>query len=485
MQSIFLGYGKSEDPNSWVLFIGDDINTDASPTNPGRFYGGANYMALEVDNQGNYLVGSTRYQSSSVNGLLYLSKISNQGLLLWEFELTEQYGTGPLYDCRTYMEDIVVDDENAIYVTGSIVTTGAQNGFLMKLSDTGLVQWQQHWAYPNVSYTNVGYKVRFNDNNDPVVFGTYNYTRGYEVGGHLQHGICYAFDKVNGTRLTDTMFIGSSGGLGSCYFYDADRIGDYFYIRMNGYYTHSPYVGGRSQSAIIKTNMSCTTLEAIQNTHIGSNSNVYIYEGLETNGTNVAATTQLNDGAGGGPKQWHIFDTDLNQLYGWRYSNSAAGVIQGLNHNWVYEGNFIYAAVTTNDELVHFFKFNMTTGAIIWQNKMQGDTNNKIASNTYNESYLRKDADGYLVYLNSTNKTELYGDAHVLISFRVPEDGTALGDYGNYEYSASTDVSLTTTDPPTGTNPAVYPSATGPTDYGDPAVVDQDPNIPIYKVSKI
>ena len=64
-----------------------------------------------------------------------------------------------LYDCRTYMEDIVVDDENAIYVTGSIVTTGAQNGFLMKLSDTGLVQWQQHWAYPDVSYTNVGYKV--------------------------------------------------------------------------------------------------------------------------------------------------------------------------------------------------------------------------------------------------------------------------------------------------------------------------------------
>ena len=63
MQSIFLGYGKSEDPNSWVLFIGDDINTDASPTNPGRFYGGASYMALEVDNQGNYLVGSTRYQS--------------------------------------------------------------------------------------------------------------------------------------------------------------------------------------------------------------------------------------------------------------------------------------------------------------------------------------------------------------------------------------------------------------------------------------
>ena len=77
MQSIFLGYGKGEDPNSWVLFIGDDINTDASPTNPGRFYGGASYMALEVDNQGNYLVGSTRYQSSSVNGLLYLSKISN------------------------------------------------------------------------------------------------------------------------------------------------------------------------------------------------------------------------------------------------------------------------------------------------------------------------------------------------------------------------------------------------------------------------
>ena len=34
-------------------------------------------------------------------------------------------------------------------------------------------------------------------------------------------------------------------------------------------------------------------------------------------------TTQLNDGAGGGPKQWHIFDTDLNQLYGWRYNNSA------------------------------------------------------------------------------------------------------------------------------------------------------------------
>ena len=100
----------------------------------------------------------------------------------------------------------VVDDENAIYVTGSIVTTGAQNGFLMKLSDTGLVQWQQHWAYPDVSYTNVGYKVRFNDNNDPVVFGTYNYTRPYEIGGHLQHGICYAFDKVSGTRLTDTTF---------------------------------------------------------------------------------------------------------------------------------------------------------------------------------------------------------------------------------------------------------------------------------------
>ena len=32
-----------------------------------------------------------------------------------------------------------------------------------------------------------------------------------------------------------------------------------------------------------------------------------------------------------------------------------------------------------------FFKFNMTTGAIIWQNKMQGDINNKVASSTYNE----------------------------------------------------------------------------------------------------
>ena len=53
-------------------------------------------MALEVDDQGDYLVGSTRYQSSSVNGLLYLSKISNQGILLWgTSELTEQYGTGP------------------------------------------------------------------------------------------------------------------------------------------------------------------------------------------------------------------------------------------------------------------------------------------------------------------------------------------------------------------------------------------------------
>ena len=52
-------------------------------------------------------------------------------------------------------------------------------------------------------------------------------------------------------------------------------------------------------------------------------------------------------------------------------------------------------------------------------------------------SYLRKDADGYLVYLNSTNKTELYGDAHVLISFRVPEDGTAL-EIMETIYSAST-----------------------------------------------
>ena len=490
MHPILLSYVPGFDSNSWVLFVGDNHTTDASPANPGYFSQTTSGMVLEIDNEQNWLIGASKYQSATINSGIFLTKVSKKGEVIWQKALTE-FRANNTIGTRTYIDAISFDEPGSsgnpgtvsnIYVTGSIITTGVQNGFLMKLDSDGNILWQQHWAYPNTSYTNVGYAIRFNDDDNPVVFGTYNYTRPYEIGGHLQHGICYAFDANSGTRLTDRIFIGSSGGLGSCYFYDAHKIANHFFIRMNGYYTHSPYVGGRSQSAIIKTNMDCDTLVAIQNTHIGSNSNVYIYEGLDDNGTNLAASTQLNDGAGGGPRQWHIFDTDLNQIDGWRLTDASATEGQGTYHNWCYDGDFIYAAISSSDQVVQFFKFRVTTGEIVWQNKMVGDANNKISSSVYNEAYLRIDTDGYLVYLNTTNRTQSFSNAHVLVGFRIPGDGTGAGStFGNYTYTTSTDISLTATTAPTGSNPATYASTAAPTDYGDPGVTQITTTIPIHR----
>ena len=473
-------------PDNWMLFVGDNYTTDASPANPGYFYGSASYMAMDMDNQNNYLLGGIRYVDAGVSNTIFITKVNRYGNLVWERSLTGTR-TGAT-NTRTYIEDIKVDINDNIYVTGSIVTDGALNGFLEKLNSDGNTQWQNHWAYPNTSYTNTGHSIQFNDSSaddsgNPVVFGTYNYTRPYENGGHLQHGICYTFDAGTGARQTDRMFSGSSGGLGSCYFYDSIKLSNHFFIRMAGYYTGSPYVGGSHQSAIIKTNLACDSLVAIQNTYLGQNTNVYTYEGIQTDGSDVIVATRLIDGTSNPEGHFHKFNTDLTWQLGWKLTNAAATVRGSYNRNWCVDGNFVYAAISTNDETIHFVKFNMTDGTIVWQNKMVGDVNNKLSSSEYNEGYLQKDAQGYLVYLNTTNKTQLYANAHILISFRLAEDGSGTGTFGNYTYSTSTDISLTSTTAPTGSNPAVAAGAAAPTDYGNPNVTVVDPNIPQLRTS--
>ena len=473
-------------PDNWMLFIGDNYTTDASPANPGYFYGSASYMAMDMDNQNNYLLGGIRYVDAGVSNTIFITKVNRYGNLLWERSLTGTR-TGAT-NTRTYIEDIKVDINDNIYVTGSIVTDGALNGFLEKLNSDGNTQWQNHWAYPNTSYTNTGHSIQFNDSSaddsgNPVVFGTYNYTRPYENGGHLQHGICYTFDAGTGVRQTDRMFSGSSGGLGSCYFYDSIKLSNHFFIRMAGYYTGSPYVGGTHQSAIIKTNLACDSLEAIVNTYLGQNTNVYTYEGIQTDGSDVIVATRLIDGTSNPEGHFHKFNTGLTWQLGWKLTNAAATVRGSYNRNWCVDGNFVYVAISTNDETIHFVKFNMTDGTIVWQNKMVGDVNNKLSSSEYNEGYLQKDTQGYLVYLNTTNKTQLYANAHLLISFRLAEDGSGTGTFGNYTYSTSTDISLTSTTGPTGSNPAVAAGAAAPTDYGNPNVTVVDPNIPQLRTS--
>ena len=468
----------------FLLFLGDEHTTDASPTNPGYFFN-AN-LAMDIDSEGNYILGSNRYQSSSVGYLTYLTKINKEGEQIWETQLTENRA-GPATGTKTYLRGITVDDSDNIYVTGYMNHTTGNIGFLMKLNSSGVDLWQKTWAYPSAAtnYPNEGYIARLNDSGDPVVFGMYNYFRGYNPlvygSGSLAHGICYTFSASDGQQTNNRMYVGSPGGLGTYYIYRAVRVGDHFYFNAVASYTGSPNAGTRPYTSLVKTNMACDTMVADIHTFTNTQ-NIDRISGLYTNGTYLAVAMR-RDSTGG--RYFVIYDTDLGQEYTWQWSDSTSGAVaHDPVYNWCYEGDFIYAAVTATDERVNFFKLNVTTGAIVWQNKLVGDSDNKVVKATDFQTYLRKDPDGYLVFYASTNKSDLYNDAHVNYVLRVPEDGSGTGTYNKFTYSTSTEISISAGVYLTGYNPYAYASSAQPTDYGDPDITQADPDIPILRINR-
>ena len=77
---------------------------------------------------------------------------------------------------------------------------------------------------------------------------------------------------------------------------------------------------------------------------------------------------------------------------------------------------------------------------------------------------------GHLVYLSKTDESVIGSAQNVLILWRVPSDGSGQGTYGNYTYSTSTNIAISSQGDTGGSNPNVSFSSAGPTDYGDPGV---------------
>lgn len=470
----------------FMIFVGDDTDT-GSATGPGYFVDNSYYMSLEIVSDG-YIIGGSRRKDASSGGLLYMTKVSKTGQRLWEVQIdntyTNGYGGGSGTNGNSRISEIREDDSGNLYVAVQATVGYTTAAMLIKFSSEGVLLWQQRWAYPADYSPHTPYALEFNDDGDPTVWGNYSYNLPYPPGGQ-NHGFVYTFAASDGTRSTNRTWVAGPTGLSGASVQHVAKISDHFYFQYSGGVTFSPYQGQRGFSSLIKTNMGGDTKVAIDGNWINTYSNLYYYNGVRTNGTNLLASTHVYNTS---LLDFHILDTSLTHLYNWRISNSTSGYDGNprFSRNYVYDGDFCYFAYpssTTSREIIHFVKFNVTTGAISWQNKMVGDSNNKLDI-TSSQPQLQLDSDGYLVYLGSTNQTELYDDASILLVFKLPTDGTGHGSYGNYTYSTSTEISISSTSEPTGGDHGIYASTATPTDYGSPGFTTSSPNIPLTRTNK-
>lgn len=447
------------DRKEWLLIIGD--NTDI-------FRNSSSYLSLNIDSNGDYIVCGVRYINAAVTTAIYVTKLTKLGKVVWE----KAFNGASTDDVANRIEGVNLDDSDNIFIAGSVNRSGVYNtsGFLTKLNSSGEKQWQTRWAYPNDSNgSDYAYDVNFNGSGDAVMGGYADYPRPYPPGG-IQRGSSYTFASSDGTRNNGHAFNGGPSGLSSLRFGEVAKLGTHFYMQTSEGVTFTPNVGQRGYSAIIKTGLGADSLVGIKNTYIGSNSNLWRFRGIKSNGTNLLASAQRSSS---NTQTYFVLNDGLSYVAGWTITDSTTGATTDFPkaRTYVYDGDYCYAVIESTEEVTHFIKFDVTDGSIEWQNKMVGDSSNKTSDGNP-EGVLRLDSSdgGHLVYLSKTDESVIGSTQNVLILWRVPSDGSGQGTYGNYTYSTSTNIAISSQGDTGGSNPNVSFSSAGPTDYGDPGV---------------
>ena len=113
-------------------------------------------------------------------------------------------------------------------------------------------------------------------------------------------------------------------------------------------------------------------------------------------------------------------------------------------------------------------KFDVTDGTIQWQNKMVGDAFNKTSDGNPAGVLHYDSSSQHLVFMTKSDETTAGSASSVLIMWRVKADGSGLGQYGNYTYSAASEISISSQGDTGGSNANVSFSSATPTDYGSP-----------------
>ncbi|WP_417352424.1 PKD domain-containing protein [Flavobacterium alkalisoli] len=211
------------------------------------------YKMVRNHNTGNfYITGRTGSQGTLTAGgetithNMYLIAFSPEGEMLWKNENSSEIGG--------YLNDMVIDDQNNIYVAGSIYDGDTFSGitftnpapssspFLMKINSEGVATWETHAQTEN-SNTMI-YGVTLNNNEVAVTtgYGVISW-QGEELAIETNQGydVLFArFNKSNGTIIEMTNIPGNLG------FYDygqslaADSFNNYY---VGGRFGNLLYVG--------------------------------------------------------------------------------------------------------------------------------------------------------------------------------------------------------------------------------------------------
>lgn len=444
------------DQSEYLLIIGDGTNI---------FRNTNSYMALKPTSDDSYIIAGIRYLDATVTQAIYVAKLSSIGKIIWQ----RSFDGGDTDDQPNRIENITLDSNDNIYIVGSINRSGGYNNsaLMIKLNSSGVSQWQQRWNYPNDSNgADYAYDALVNDNDELIMSGRSDYPQPYPPGG-ITRGSTYTFSQSDGTRSTNYAYNGGPSGLASSAILNMVRAGDHFYLQMSGGVTFTPNVGQRGYSAIVKTGLAADSMVAIKNTYIGSNSNLWRFRGVKTNGTNLLASAQQSSSNN---QTFFVLNTSLSYVAGWTIANSTSGATTDFEktQSYAYDGDYCYLAIQSTEEITHFVKFDVTDGTIQWQNKMVGDASNKTSDGNPAGVLHYDSSSQHLVFMTKSDETTAGSASSVLIMWRVKADGSGLGQYGNYTYSAASEISISSQGDTGGSNANVSFSSATPTDYGSP-----------------
>lgn len=365
--------------------------------------------------------------------------------------------------------DIELDSSNNIYIAGYINDGSNAYGYLGKLNNTGTVQWQKQVS--TSSYAIEFYRLTY-DGTDIYVGGTRSgwavwmkfSTSGSiswqtaSVGGGQVRGLKY--NSYSGGRLKTTTSdypilrfydLNMSGSLAYSWsekeFDDTTLSGSHFLDNLGGFATrpggpdptynavaYYEYHGGVSKPVLFSIRD-----DGADNwkKEIVSSGNSGIYRAC-TFGFDYTGSTAPSIFAGGyfaskaflvkysnnGTLQWQ------RDLSGGYYSNwSSLACDSSSNVYAVGKNNYN----SSSDEEVLIAKYN-SSGTLQWQRtirhsqyKMQGTNIRHSGSTLYITGYLRESNNYYSMMI-----------------YKLPDDGSLTGTYGNYTYAAS---SLTASTP--------------------------------------